>query len=268
MDDDKKKAKLKRNGLNSVTAYLEHVKAFEQIHIAQWFYRGVRNEAYELVPSLFRINIKNTFTTWNRLEAYMLQYFKRESTPFLDKVPQDDLEWFALAQHYGLPTRLLDWSTNPLIALFFAVENYNKEEDSAVWCFGFPSTNNCNPVSTRIDRRLTLEEGHYIIFPNHISPRITNQSGCFTAHDLPKEQTPFVPFNQQEDSLGLFEKIIIKKQHQKDILDELYDIGIHSGLIYPGLDGLSKRIKYEVSTLHKRGFNPKQFERYIDKMDK
>ena len=245
--------------MKSVTDYLRHVQEFEQQHVAQWFFRGVRRETYELVPSLFRIDIKNTLTNWDDLEAYMHQQFQRESRPFHNKTPQDDLEWLALAQHYGLPTRLLDWTTNPLIALFFANENYDREVDSAVWCYGFPSTHNCHSVSTRIDRRLTLERVDRIIFPNHISPRITNQSGCFTVHELPEGQTPFVPFNQQED-FGLFEKIVIKKQYQKDIMNELYDLGIHSGLIYPGLDGLSKRIRFEVSTTHKRCTNLKQLE--------
>ncbi len=253
--------------MKSVIDYLRHVQAFEQQHIAQWFFRGIRKETYELVPSLFRINIKNTLTNWDELEAYMHQQFQRESRPFLDKTPQDDLEWLALAQHSGLPTRLLDWTTNPLIALFFAVESYDREVDSAVCCYGFPSTHNCHPVSTRVDRRLTLENGGHILFPNHISPRITNQSGCFTVHELPKEKKPFIPFNQQEDTFGLFDKIVIKKQYQKDIMDELYDLGIHNGLIYPGLDGLSKRIKFEASTVHKRCTNSDQLERYLEKTE-
>ena len=79
--------------MKSVIDYLRHVQAFEQQHIAQWFFRGVRDEAYELVPSLFRINLKNTLTNWDELEAYMHQQFQRESRPFLDKTPQNDLSY-------------------------------------------------------------------------------------------------------------------------------------------------------------------------------
>ncbi|MCG8321709.1 MAG: FRG domain-containing protein [Cytophagales bacterium] len=251
--------------IKSVTDYLEHVQAFEQQHIAQWIFRGVGNVDYKLVPSLFRIDIQSTLTNWDDLEKYMLQLFKREARPFLDTLPQDELELVTLAQHHGLPTRLLDWTTNPLIALFFANECYDNETDSVVWCYGFPSTHNCHFESTRIDRRLTLEKGSFIIFPNHISPRITNQAGCFTEHMLPKEQEPFTPFENQMDGLGLFDKIVIKKQYQKDILNQLYDLGYHHGLIYPGLDGLSKRIKYEASTTHKRSSNPEQLKRYKKK---
>jgi len=258
---------MKEPEIKSVTEYLTHVKEFEQQHIAQWFFRGVRKESYDLKPSLFRIDIQDTLTDWDDLEEYMLQLFQRESRPFLDREPKDDFEWMALAQHYGLPTRLLDWTTNPLIGLFFSIERYDRQEDSAVWCFGFPSTHNCHPESTRIDRRLTLEKEKFILFPNHISPRITNQSGCFTAHQLPSGRDPFVPFNKQTDTFGLFEKIIIRTKYQKDLMDELYDLGIHSGLIYPGLDGLSKRIKYDASTKHKRCTNPDQLKRLLDNIE-
>ncbi|MEQ6121082.1 FRG domain-containing protein [Reichenbachiella sp. MALMAid0571] len=253
--------------IKSLTDYLRHVQEFEQQHIAQWIFRGVRNTDYELVPSLFRIEVKNTLTNWDDLEEYMLQIFQRESTPYLDREPKDELELLTLAQHHGLPTRLLDWSINPLIALFFSVESYDQETDSAVWCYGFPSTHNCFPESTRIDRRLTVEKGSPIIFPNHISQRITNQSGCFTTHELPKGREPFIPLEKQTDLFGLLEKIEISKKYKKNILDQLYDLGYHHGLIYPGLDGLSRRIRYEASTTHKRCTNSDQFDKYTKKFE-
>jgi len=249
--------------IKSVIDYLGHVRSFEQQQIAQWFFRGVKDATYELIPSLFRININNSFANWKELEDYILRIFKRESRPLLNTIPLDEIELITLAQHHGLPTRLLDWSTNPLIALFFAVERFDKNIDSAVWCYGFPSTNNCHPESTRIDRRLTLEKEKIIIFPNHISPRITNQSGCFTEHKLPEGRDKFIPFNNGQNDLGLFENLTIKKDFQKEIMNQLYDLGYHHGLIYPGLDGLSKKIKYEASTTHVRSTNDEQLMKYF-----
>lgn len=245
--------------IKSVAGYLKHVLSFEQQHISQWFFRGVRDANYDLIPSLFRLDITNTLTNWKDLEKYMLRIFKRESRPFLKIIPRNKLELITLAQHYGLPTRLLDWSINPLIALFFALEHFDKNIDSAVWCYGVFSTHNCHPESTRIDRRVNLEKSG-IVFPSHISPRITNQSGCFTFHNLPEGREKFIPFDKQNDnSYGSFVKIIIKKEYQKDIMQQLFDLGYHHGLIYPGLDGLSKRIKFEALT-HKRCTNEKQLE--------
>jgi len=248
--------------IKSVSEYLAHIQSFEQQHIAQWFFRGQEDEAYDLIPGLFRINIKDTLTNWNDLEEYMLNIFQREARPFNEFKSEDDIELISLAQHHGLPTRLLDWSMNPLIALFFAVENYNSNaENSAVWCYGFPSTNNCFPTSTRIDKRLELEKSGKIIFPNHISPRITNQSGCFTIHELPQGKEDFIPFNKQVDIFGMFDLFIINRNYRKDILDQLYDLGYHHGLIYPGLDGIAKRIKFEAVTSHNRCSNERQLKK-------
>lgn len=254
--------------IKSVADYLKHVLSFEQQHISQWLFRGVRDANYDLIPSLFRIDITNTLTNWKDLEKYMLRIFKRESIPFLEIIPQDELELITLAQHYGLPTRLLDWSTNPLIALFFALECFDRNIDSAVWCYGVFSTHNCHPESTRIDRRLDIERGvDKIVFPNHISQRIANQSGCFTLHNLPEGREKFIPFGKQDYDFGIFDKLIIKKEYQKDIMQQLFDLGYHYGLIYPGLDGLSKRIKFEVLT-HKRCSNENQLKKIEDLLEK
>lgn len=252
--------------IKSVSEYLENVNSFEQQHIAQWVFRGQGNDEYDLIPSLFRIDLENTFIDWKDLEEYMLKVFEREARPFSEFQPNDALELLSIAQHHGLPTRLLDWSTNPLVALFFAVEDYKSEvKNSAVWCYGFPSTHNCHPTSTRIDKRLTLEKGNQIIFPTHVSPRITTQSGCFTLHDLPEGREKFVPFNQQADIFGMLDLFVINKKYRKKILDELYELGYHHGLIYPGLDGISKRIKYEASTTHERCTNERQLKKLFGK---
>jgi len=253
--------------VKSVDDYLREINTFEQQQIAQWIFRGQGNDNLDLIPSLFRIELEKTFTDWELLEEYMLNVFEREGRPFNEFQVKNKIELLSLAQHHGLPTRLLDWSTNPLIALFFAVEDFKShEENSYVWCYGFPSTNNCLPESTRIDRKLLFEKENLIIFPAHISPRITNQSACFTIHDLPKGKEKFLLFNKSKTE-GIFDLFIIKKDYRKNILDQLYDLGYHYGLIYPGLDGISKRIKYDAISFHSRKTNENQLNRYNQKFN-
>ncbi|MCP1382283.1 hypothetical protein [Runella salmonicolor] len=92
-----------------------------------------------------------------------------------------------------------------------------------------------------------------IIFPSHIDSRITNQSGCFTIHEIPKDNNPFIPINKNPRiSVDTFIEITIDKDIKKDILNELYYVGIHRGFIYPGLEGLTSRLKFEIETTHNR----------------
>jgi hypothetical protein len=192
------------------------------------------------------------------VEQYMMEIFICESRPYLKVAPEcgmgwstlplhHKLEWLALAQHHKLPTRLLDWSTNPLVGLYFAVEE-DVEKIADVWCLGFPSTNNCLPESSYLARRRNLKNTNLIYFPKHISPRFTTQSGCFTIH------TSATPLNEEEDLTNFlaFVRIRLKSADKRRILNELFNLGIHRGFVYPDLDGIAQRIKFEVTATHYR----------------
>jgi hypothetical protein len=232
--------------IDSVGDFVTRIRQFEQRHIAQWFFRGHSDNSFKLVPSLFRLSLEETFATWDELEKYMMDAFKRESTPFLEHAPADEMEWLALAQHHGLPTCLLDWTSNPLIALYFAVE-FGPEIDADVWCLGFPSTNNCLPESTHFAQRLTLSRVSRIYFPRHIFARTTNQSGCFTVH------SSATPLDQANDFLlNIFIRFRIAASNKAAIINELFTLGIHRGFIYPGLEGIAKQLQFEVTARHVR----------------
>lgn len=236
--------------VNSVSEFVETVGKFEQRHVAQWFYRGHADSSYKLIPGLFRIQDKSSFSTWEDTEEYLLTSFKSEATPYLINPPENEMDWLVLAQHHGLPTRFLDWTTNPLIGLYFAVEAF-ADRDADLWCIGFPSTNNCLAESTHFARRFHMKKGGFVYYPKHLSPRVTNQSGCFTVHNSP------VPLDEIEELTEFltFARIQIASARKACILDELYNLGIHRGLIYPGLDGIAKKLVYELTAKNYRHTN-------------
>lgn len=234
-----------QKSITSVNEFLEIIFNFENQHISQWFFRGHSNEDYKLIPSLFRNNINDTYAKWEDVEKYLVSEFKREALPYLNIIPETENDWLALAQHHGLPTRLLDWSTSPLIALYFAVKELQNIKAN-VWAFGVVSTNNCWSRSSIIAQKINTALPNDIVFPKHISPRITNQLGCFTLHPFPSTTNNQVKsYDEIYSNCNSLFKIEIDATHKEKILNQLYIMGIHENFIYPSLDGLAKRIKFE-----------------------
>ncbi|MEQ1609446.1 MAG: FRG domain-containing protein [Hyphomonadaceae bacterium] len=113
-------------------------------------FRGHANCTWELMPSLFRASDTRGIGNVDALERWM-----RFATPVVQQWPQNAVEWLALAQHNGIPTGLLDWTLNPLVALFFASEQTPDGDNGCVWsldtaeCEQFTHTLMVSPFSDR-----------------------------------------------------------------------------------------------------------------------
>jgi hypothetical protein len=100
-------------------------------------FRG-QSEDWPLVPKIGRIVTSEPVL---EAERAMLESFKLRSLPFLSRVPDSEWQWLAVAQHHGLPTRLLDWTEYPLVALWFAVAKpATGAGHGVVWTFSQPKT--------------------------------------------------------------------------------------------------------------------------------
>jgi len=211
---------------------------------AVWL-RGVPDEKHDLVPSIGR---RHTFAGRTRqfdrdVERQMLHQFRRYAFEFFGRALTD---WEALlvARHHGLPVRLLDWTSDPLAAMYFACEfnTANQPPNGKIWLL-IPNTNLAHHLDVFGDTPGPLDvKGIKLVYPMVVAARINAQSGLFTIQEDP--WTPLDHFEKTEyddahlDVLRLVE-LIVPSADRTQRLKELNDLGVNRRTLFPDLDGLS-----------------------------
>ncbi len=221
------------------------IKSFDEYHkfvIPDYvnpgaLFRGVSNSDHKLVPSVGRHidrYLSNGKTKEDLLnhEEFSLDIFEKESSAYLNRALTSIWECMILAQHHGLPTRLLDWSHNPLVALYFAVKKID-ENNAAIYVL---------PAGTLLD---AMDTGHLSknplkidkdlqFSPPHITPRAAAQESMFTIH-----KDPTLELNPEN-----LIKLTIPGKEKEKIRIILLRYGFQPKRLFPDLDGLASSIKY------------------------
>src|SRR5437588_4205459 len=144
-----------------------------------------------LVPDIGRppfLQQGKGYDHWIDFEEDLLNKFQKLSHPFIADRARSEWEWLYIARHHGLPTRLLDWSTNPLKGLFFAVQEFRHDDkDSVLWALEASSW----METMEREKRSNLKD-MLLVYPPHINERIVAQDGCFTVFPLPPDHGDFV----------------------------------------------------------------------------
>jgi hypothetical protein len=128
---------IKHIRIRSYRAFLAVIH--EKFSSEEWVFRGQEDSDWNLVPSLERAmegKLARDGVLWQTDEEFLLlTEFKRRAYHYVSDPPEEDdeLEWLALMQHHGAPTRLLDWTKSPYVGLFFAVVKAPTEHHSALW---------------------------------------------------------------------------------------------------------------------------------------
>ena len=190
----------------------------------------------KLKPKLFREGAEIEL----KKERTMLRDFKRKSQPYINIVPQSEYEWLALAQHHGMVTRLLDWTSNALAAIWFTVTDDRKstKADGVVWRLSYDNAEIKHPKFDDIPFDIQKTE---IFFPTHIDARFIAQGGWFTIHDN-KES-----LNEDKKFKEKFVSITIPRNCFKNIRFSLNRCGVNNVSLFPDYMGLCRHLNWRYS---------------------
>ena len=226
---------------------------------SDFVYRGMGDWREDLRTGLLKLsgNVRE-------MEYHLLRNFKKYSRQ--DAVQYDsEWNWLALAQHHGLPTRLLDWTYSPYVALHFATEDLLLYEcDAVIWCVNYVALHRLLPRPLRVALQhersnaftvemlgrvapslkklesLAQEEFALFLEPPSLDARIVNQFALFSMMS-----TPLACFDQwlERRHPEAVRRIIIPAALKWEARDKLDQANITERVLYPGLDGLTQWLK-------------------------
>lgn len=225
-----------------------------------WF-RGSKDNSLGLLPG----------GCWrNKYEEIgPLVTFLQEGAAFVEVSSLDSWEFYYLAQHHGIPTRLLDWTESFSAALFFALDNWDESTTPCIWLMkpvllneafigwngimapesGSPYTN-WLPNQIAEDKAIVKAEDNYVydnnwplaIYPKKSNRRIAAQQGAFTVHGRKSEPLDSL-FSSKSGSVDkAFARIDLVNCERRVAMYHLATLGIRRAAIYPDVDNLVQQI--------------------------
>lgn len=231
---------------------------------SSYIYRGMWNKDFDLKTSLIRLG-----GSYGELEHHLLRNFRKYAMK--DASPGNSIwNWLAVAQHHGLPTRLLDFTYSPYVALHFCTSDFMQYEyDAAIWCVNYVRSNEfipevlqhaiqeegsnvftpemLEPVCCSLKELGNFQQEDFVLFlePPSLDARIVHQYALFSMMSDPGAILSDW-LNQHPD---LFFRIIIPAHLKWEIRDKLDQVNITERVLFPGLAGLSQWLRRHYTTV-------------------
>ena len=263
--------------------------------LPHFIYRGISDKDYDILPGIFRTEpdkkddkkdkenkengrrIKNKKYLTYASEEEILHDFVGEAAAYKpDIVTSDWLVRAELAQHYGVPTRLLDWTSNPLVSLYFACAS-TSNDDGAIWICHAPNFNRFSrksisekskkiPIKEQADalitkgkvdfdlmpypliyipyysdHRMSAQSSYFMLWGTKLEPlaKMVDES-CYMVLSPPEDI--WRVYGEKQEKQFLF-KICIHASEKQKIFRALSRMGINAKTLFPGLDGIGMHIE-------------------------
>lgn len=237
----------------------------DRLSEGHWVFRGQENAAWGLTHTLYRQltgrGIKPRF--WGEQERRIIRIFTRKAHLFLSALPRDLLEWLALMQHHGAPSRLLDFTWSPHVAAFFALDNATA--DAAIWAVDASILNADKHPALRTSNKFlppplkplrldpcflhflkSRKRTAYVVGPFVMNQRLIAQAGTFlvpTVLDCPLDS---LLLERDHSARALLKLQIETSKVRRDAIRQLYRMNISQATLFPGLDGLARSMAQEL----------------------
>ena len=241
--------------------------------------------AWDLETSLDRATILQYKTKWSSgmqrradlHEKWLVREFERRAHHYLSHLPGDDeiIDWLALMQDYGGPTRLLDWTRSPYVALYFAVEKKVSKKPAAVWaidcdwalkesaktCDQFDPDLSPDELSAKMSRyvnellagKAAIGNPRGVAFPTHpkrVNERMAAQQGLFLCSDrnYPPFDIAVLTMIRHDDKPDIppVRKLIVRPQQRIEFFKQLRRMNITAASLFPGLEGFVRSLGEEL----------------------
>ncbi len=232
---------------------------------SSYVYRGLEDVSYDLSTSLNRLGESH-------LEKHLLRNFRKYSQ--MEDEKKSIWNWLAIAQHHGLPTRLLDWTYSPLVALHFATNDFTTfNRDGMIWAINYYDAKKYLPeplkqiineegshvfTAEMLDkavksltqlRKLKTEDFMVFFEPPSMDQRIVNQYALFSMMSNPDT---LLHRWLHSTSIQHF-RIIIPQKLKWEVRDKLDQSNINERVLFPGLDGLATWLKRHYRDIRRSG---------------